>query len=83
MRFLNGFMPFMPLYNLFIPQFSFFFLLSCSLEEFAEVIAEVSLSFDDDDVFEDELFDVDEVSSEELEIPFSLSALILTQLVLL
>ena len=76
-------MALMTLCNLFIPQFSFFFLLSCSLEEFAEVIAEVSLSFDDDDVFEDELFDVDEVSTEELEMPFSLSALILTQLVLL
>jgi hypothetical protein len=67
----------------FYPTIQFFFLLSCSLEEFAEVIAEVSLSFDEDDVFEDELFDVDEVSAEELEIPFSLSALILTQLVLL
>lgn len=31
----------------FYPTIQFFFLLSCSLEEFAEVIAEVSLSFDD------------------------------------
>jgi hypothetical protein len=41
-------MALMTLCDLFIPKFSlFFFLLISSPEHFAEVIAEVSLSFDD------------------------------------